>query len=136
MDNQKLSERVEALEGPDREVDASILAFDPNFTANLNEELGFVQYWTKHKTWLAAGQAPNYTASLDAAMSLVPEGCLMTARTIWHDADLPTEKAVGYAGVDKYFRDEKGLMWKENFLSLGATPALALCAAALKCRGF
>lgn len=76
-----------------------------------------------------------YSASIDAALTLVPEGCLSMVRTVWADAHAPTERPVGYASVDRYFKDDAGLFWKENFLALGETPALALAAAALKARG-
>lgn len=67
-----------------------------------------------------------------AAEMLVPEGCLHMARTVWENADAPLDRAVGYASVDRYFRDEQGLMWKENFLTTAAHPSLALLAAILR----
>ncbi len=62
--------------------------------------------------------APAYSASLDAAMSLVPEGW-------FYEIESKTSSAV---------------VWKEpgptpHTLSEAATPALALCVAALRARG-
>ena len=74
-------------------------------------------------------------AYLDAAMMLVPDMCLHMVRTVWADANKPNEQTAGYASVDRYYRDDSGLWWKENFLSTAATPALALAAACLRAGG-
>lgn len=59
----------------------------------------------------------SFTASLDAAMSLVPEGCEW--RVNW--SELPDRTWAGIAGV-------------QGLNTSAATPALALCAAALRAR--
>jgi len=95
-----LAERCEQAAGPDRELDARIYilitggsaddadyaATDPDVTCN----------------------PPPYTASLDAAVTLVPEGCGWMVMS-----------SAAKVGV-----------WPSH----GATPALALCAAALRAR--
>jgi len=87
------------------------------------------------KRWNRFHRMLDAEAWTSAAEMLVPEGCLSMVRTVWADAHAPTERPVGYASVDRYFKDDAGLFWKENFLALGETPALALAAAALKARG-
>lgn len=83
----ELARRVEALEGPDREVDCLIAG-----------AVGYEQGGTEHPAsyyisefgvkWLLEQASrlqsifhllPRYTASLDAAMTLVPEGDVMFA---------------------------------------------------------
>lgn len=94
-DLMKLAERVEALSGPDRAVDWELHVFDGL--------VGVGMY----------GAHPHYTASLAAAMTLVPEG--------WDH---------GYTA--------NGQCWTHKEASTvhgdAATPALALCAAALRAR--
>jgi hypothetical protein len=77
--------------------------------------------------------APRYTASLDAAMALVPEGCLWGVKALWADADAIGGGMVYRGSVDRYVTGE-GLHWKDGHLALAATPALALTAAALRAR--
>ena len=115
----ELLARLESADGPDRELDAMI---QHRITSGVG-------------CGAAQDAPPRYTASIDAALTLVPDGCLSMVRTVWADAHAPTERPVGYASVDRYFKDDAGLFWKENFLALGETPALALAAAALKARG-
>jgi len=63
---------------------------------------------------------PNYTASLDAAMRLVPEGCEAYVTRI-------------RSGRGKAFVGPNGCQ-NEFLIPIHATPALALCIAALKAR--
>ncbi len=70
------------------------------------------------------GPAPHYTTSLDAALTLVPPNHEWSAG---NDA----ENQKGWAKVGKE-------VWDENFdeyVVVSATPALALCIAALRARG-
>jgi len=74
----------------------------------------------------------HYTASLDAALSLVADGCLATVRQRW---DGPERH--GYAIVSTYDDDADecdGKRHLDDHHCIAATPALALCAAALKAR--
>jgi len=108
-----LAERVEALTGPDRGVDARIcialgLSKD-NVTVGvdgwcINSDINPNPY-----------RSPSYTASSDAAMSLVPEG----ANTIINIGPIAIHgvKIITPAG---------------DAIGVAATPALALTAAALR----
>lgn len=93
----KLAERCEAATGPDYEIDAQIA-----------DAIG-------KGSWYAVGNpAWKFTASLDAAMTLVPEGCHW-----W--MPFPNEARIA--------NDEHVLT---PLPQRCATPALALCAAALR----
>jgi len=64
----RLAERVEGLDGPDREVDAAIwyAVFErPRPGDKIDKDI--------------IGKWPRYTASMDAAMTLVPEGYCVSA---------------------------------------------------------
>lgn len=107
-----LAERVEALTGPDREVDAEIEA---------------ARGWPDVQ-W--TGEAPRYTASLDAAASLVPAGWTLDTLHEWDAAHL---RARGpWQGMLKR-RVRHNYTVRSQCLH-AATPALALTAAALRAR--
>lgn len=101
-----LADRVEALTGPDREVDAAIWC-------ELNGEMAVL--------------TPNlsyYTASLDAAMTLVPEGwgwSLYSAYEKYEDGLQP-------------FRCALSAMPRQHIGTNGNSAPLAVCAAALRAR--
>lgn len=100
-----LAERIEAAEGPSRELDAEIS--DAVWRAK----------WGRKKPKDIA--VDPFTASLDAAMMLVPEGCFYG---FLRHGDGKRFIAICQAeGPD--------LRWRN-----AATPALALCAAALRAR--
>ncbi len=126
----KLSERVERAEGPSRELDeAFALALGWSQVENPTKAMGLMGRWRD-----ANGEmtdhfgVPRFTASLDAAMTLVPEG-----EGRWPQLEYispnPNNPKQGhrarlwFAGGDR-FRGES----LHSF-------ALALCAAALKARG-
>jgi hypothetical protein len=133
-----LADRVEALAGPCRETDVAIgVAVDWRWPDWEPSEKTARQMAEKHGlAWLVDRAAngfnscwrgiPNYTASLDAAMTLVPEG--FAYRVDWRPdgLDLPrgsdTAPALGmvYAGLGK------------AHVANASTPALALTAAALR----
>lgn len=100
-----LAARVESLEGPDREVDEAILRSVGGFTP------------TGLPTWRGGLGWPMFTQSLDAAMSLVPEG--------WH-----WQRQLRLHGR---YHSEVG-NGQTTYGKSARTPALALCAAALKAR--
>lgn len=113
----ELAERVEAATGRDRELDALI-----HIEAGLAEgnTVAFKTGWCAgSETNPRPVEAPAYTASIDAAMSLVPEGWM------WVGGSSPTHNA-GMAVT----RDGT----QDGFDARAATPALALCAAALRAR--
>ena len=108
----KLAASCEQARGPDRELDAAIC-----------KALGW-KTWerTDGKPWEAQNiergwfNMPAFTASLDAAMTLVPEGWSVAL----HAHSENENRACVYYGLAA-----------ETF-SYAATPALALCAAALR----
>ena len=116
MDNQKLSARVEALEGPSREVD---------------REIALAKGWTQiSKDWFCPpnlnvhhhlSELPRFSACLNAAMSLVPEGCA-----------LQVQQRRSHEYFYAYLRDARQ---HEGWSAKNDNLALALCAAALKARG-
>jgi hypothetical protein len=102
-----LAERVQGLDGPDRETDKAILL-----------ALGYswrgMAYWFRDDSHAWNG-ASDFTASLDAAMTLVPENVsFQVTRRV------PTEGCC--ADIDMEFH------------AGATTPALALTAAALLAR--
>ena len=92
----ELITRLEALTGPDREVDLHMMRYVENIGGD-------------------PAKALHYTASLDAAMTLVPEGC--------------DKWAVSGRNAATVGKDRQPIRW-----SYAATPAIALCIAALKAR--
>lgn len=126
-----LAERVEALSGPDREVDRDImLAAVPcdrapfRYWAPMNEDTGHGAvdvervYYAPHCAQAVA--VPAFTASLDAALSLVPAG--------WAYAF--SSNLIGPGNVAGCQRTSPYAQASAE----AATPALALTAAALRCR--
>lgn len=95
----ELADRVEQATGPDRDLDGEI-----------HSGIG-----KRDQQW---SYAPSYTASLDAAMTLVPEGLDVN---LWWGIrkGLPLATAEIDAGM----------------VGMAATPALALAAACLRTRG-
>ncbi len=127
--------RVEAAEGPDRGLDADIELALGNWTPEHHEA------WHRFQECGEAANPPfcqpvdpqRLTGSLDAAMTLVPEGCLFVVRTVWDKM-----KPAGFGSVSIYEKGEFGgherLYWMAEHQAVAATPALALCAAALRAR--
>lgn len=129
----ELAERVEKADGPDRGLDALIaIALDPERQVIVDHEPGrfprkaIYGPVTKLVPMAEANgedaadyiNAPRYTASLDAAMTLVPEGHNWAVE---HSTD-----GDGAWCYDKNVNNTGP--------SLAATPALALTAAALRAR--
>jgi hypothetical protein len=118
-----LAERVESAQGPDRELDAKIVAAIGSVAIPWHHCGVAVAQWREPSGVEGAGgvstasrYVPLYTASLDAAVALVPIGW---ERGFSHD---PPHQAVGRANK-----------WGEHSIEArAATPALALCAAALR----
>ena len=110
-----LAERVEALTGPDREVDAAI-------AQAVGAEHGPREtvYYESRSVHYIDEIAPAYTASLDAAMSLVPEGWR------WHSYYWPRKDGPRLMSLVTN-RPHAGIAHGK-----AATPALALTAAALR----
>lgn len=122
---EELAVRVAAASGADRELDALIASAAWPYRGR-GEVIRpapsgggrCVSYYRtgNHGTW----KSPRYTGSLDAAMSLVPEGH-------WFGA-----------GLDGLVKGPPGWAWvssnDDTRLVRGTTPALALVSAALRAR--
>jgi hypothetical protein len=108
-----LAERCEQATGPDKELDFTIDGF-----------------MLKHGPETDRIRNPRYvlpyTASLDAAVTLVPEGC------DWHCQSNPSVNAC-WASVSPMKFDSKLQEWGSG-MRRASTTALALCAAALRAR--
>lgn len=74
---------------------------------------------------------PHFTTSIDAAMTLVPEGFAIDTFVIWPN-NKPMISIIGTTLINGHFWHEAGRdgRWPAE----GATPAIALCVAALKAR--
>lgn len=108
-----LVERIEAATGPDRELDIAIARLVFNVAADMRP----LRDWVK-----------AFTESIDAAITLVPEGMSF-------DLSGPTRRDV-YGDDAGKFVASCGSVPRDGFivLKMAATPALALCAAALRAR--
>lgn len=110
----QLAKRVEAATGPDRLTDAEIYV---DLDAKL-ENLDALAINGEVGSWV-----PAYTASLDAAMTLVPGG--------W-DWSTGTGRQRGWATLGLPSASPFGSSDDEVCCDDAATPALALCAASLR----
>lgn len=138
-----LAERVEQATGPDRELDAL-----SHFLTN-RKWIGRIPTWPPAKIgrpamedgltmhiegdgYFYGDEVPLYTASLDAAMSLVPADHmkLLDLELSWEPADPAVHPA---CSVRWYPPFKEGPDWHALVVS-GRTPALALTAAALCAR--
>ncbi len=135
---EKLAERIGAATGPDRELDAEIFhAIGAPVPFQFANKLIALEFNDVENAYFARVSddmqvrysPPHYTASLDAAMSLVPEGAGLNISRYW-------------------IASNKGPVWSAEIAQGGVpdnprrvsdcydtpTPALALCAAALRAR--
>lgn len=124
-----LVDRVEKEAAGSRELDAEIwLTVTPGATREPRTVRSSKGLWPDYvidETRDASERlivVPSYTSSIDAAMSLVPEGWGLKLE---HNMGHGTTCTVGHVGPDKLYDRPEG--W-----SGAATPALALCAAALR----
>jgi hypothetical protein len=141
IDTQELIARLEAATGPDRELDAEIAAVAKvNLPPGCDWAFKFPRWQADHSRhgrvnvignvngngdYIAAHFiAPTYTASIDAALTLMPE--------LWN-------YVIGSPGIEETELDK----WCVNIamhpddrgdLTFAPTPALAICIAALKAR--
>lgn len=115
----KLADRVEALSGPDRGADAAIAR---SFSHDVESDDG--DFWFGPYDALPV-RVPDFTGSLDAAMTLVPEGWGFRVESEG-DGSRPCSASI-YKPAD---------CCNEFVISCdyAITPALALCAAALRAR--
>ena len=112
----ELANRVEQASGPDRELDAAVWLHLPEQEGHAWKHGG--DKFAHARQIAGVAFVPRYTASLDAAMTLVPKG-------LWAEGSLSSPGQLEVHGPCTY--DPLGKGW-------AATPALALCAAALKAR--
>jgi hypothetical protein len=138
----ELAERCEAASGPDREIDGWIWAHlragepyvigskpgrfpqDPIYgeRADVMRDIG-------GKDAAEYIGAPAFTASLDAAMTLLPEAEAGYSATFWRVGN------DGEGGDPAAFKADVlvcAMLTSQRFASVASTPALALCAAALR----
>jgi hypothetical protein len=147
----KLAERCEAAVGPDRELDADICIAALGWSEIPSEEgdwrslkgpSGRINVTRNGSNGGFAGdKLPKFTASLDAAMTLVPEGWRWIMRQARPDKANPNEYGYFARLETEDFESVtwgKGSDWltdtvagQDVFVWAG-TPALALCAAALR----
>lgn len=123
----ELAARLETLTGPSRLVDEEIALADGYRDVHGDGSLwdrGNDGYWTGNDDRATADcpALPAYTASLDAAMTLVPEGWV--GSMAW-DAE---------ETIVRLFDDRVNPVRLPTQEAAAATPALALCAAALRSR--
>lgn len=118
-------EQLEALAGPNREAEEAIYQALGNCN-HKRYECYRVQGDSGQtcldcgKDLYGADKAPRYTASLDEAMTLVPEG--------WERFDV--DATAPELGVDWVLHGPSNASVK----GIGVTPAIALCIAALRAR--
>lgn len=115
----ELIERLENAKGPDRDLDAFIAREVGAYPSDWQTTLpGYsLEYFL---AWSSC--APAYTSSIDAALTLVPEGhgyIINAEHGEKPQASIPYDAGSGYMHALWYF---------------AATPALALCIASLKAR--
>lgn len=115
----ELAEQCEKACGADREIDLRIqMATNPEWAPIKENEVNFhVRY----------GGHPRFSASLDAAMSLVPESAGLGIERYWNQHGEVWSAEIRTGGVPDNPR-------KVFDCYDAATPALALCAAALRAR--
>lgn len=129
-----LASRCESATGPDRELDAAI-QLGIGYTlqrpaepsrypdrARWHDPDGVCLQWMEGDR--CAPYPRDFTASIDAAMSLVPEGWFWRAgHSTLYD---------GWAGTNRVHPDHCDR--QDETFAHGKTPALALCAASLRAR--
>ena len=134
----ELAERCEAATGPDRELDIAILTHPAFGYRDVFEDgrlfdRGNDGYWSLEGDE-KNGPLPSPTASLDAAMTLVPENCAVDIDNgPSHWICLGKQAPMGRADV-KYPKpgyDGQGDSWL-TVSAIAKTMPLALCAAALR----
>lgn len=123
----ELADKVEKLTEGDRTVDGLIYIatqIPADRAGRIDQDRGVVGWWPKDAPYVSAIDVPRYTASLDAAMTLVPEGCLWT---------MDSFSAHGWsAGIWK--SSNASWLVRAGRPRQRKKPALALTAAALRAR--
>lgn len=123
---EKLIERLEKATGPDRELDG-LIAAATNKDPKCKIEGHHWYFWVDDEElgenctagWMLGGEVPEFTKSIDAALTLVPEGQFVNA--------LNQHQNVWRAEVGNAIRSYKG-----RSAIPANSPAIALCIACLK----
>jgi hypothetical protein len=125
----ELAERVEAATGPDRKIDAAIcreidlpLCVEPDCLPDVMLKILDRIEGGSEPEWDDDPDCPFYTHSLDAAMTLVPEGFYWSV------------DARSFAMLSMRLGEGKPYFSPLNGGPTAATPALALTAACLRAR--
>ncbi|MES2173894.1 MAG: hypothetical protein V4523_08090 [Pseudomonadota bacterium] len=140
-----LAERVEGLSGPDRETDERIA--DALFERSHFGQIADAPPGTGCLFWWQDGHqqsALRYTASIDAAMTLVPESWVLESLSAWpgspEGAGNKTQAQSNCSLLGTSLeRFGKRMIWGHSGKDgraggMAKTPALALAAAALRAR--
>lgn len=137
MTLQELIERLEGLSGPDHEVDCAI-GLATGWRREIIQRAGREddEHWYRPDGKIHGGFCPFFTASLDAALLLVPggmwavsgpwtfsEGHEKAGQNSYDAACFPDDGPSDYESLRDF--DDSGS---------GATPAIALCIASLRAR--
>lgn len=126
--------RLEQTAGPDRELDAFIWCADRGVEL---ARFDGIKVWYDEGKWkgrtiTVATMLPLYTASIDTALTLVPEGFAWGLR---ENRDCSGVAAHALAQVSRVVWGEKNEEhFYSSFDSSHPTSAIALCIAALKAR--
>lgn len=135
-----LIERLEKLEGPDREIDAEINGLSHGGRVHLVDLEDGVVVWEKpiDGMWvrriLKLSRVPRYTASLDAAVALVERVLPGWSGVVDFGTESPIRRADLYSPVKEMGEDEYGnpVEIRDDAGGEGSTPAIALLIAALR----
>lgn len=130
--------RIEAATSPDQNLDAEIARDVMGLT--IHDWPDWIVVRSRMQDFPALGPTPNYTGSLDAALTLVPNDFAdrRYGATIWARAAGRSQARIWVEIMD---HDADG-GWAIGVVpgnsglpaNSGATPAIALCVAALKAR--
>lgn len=145
----ELIARLEKATGPSRELDVLTFRTTLDIPEGSRVDLGTdgVGYWPPGKAYVSYREAPRYTASLDAALSLVPTSSDTgdergaSIKIKWHDKCV-TERTSA-RGQSTPQADVRIWLWgfngdgggiAEGIKDRQAALAIALCIAALRAR--
>lgn len=119
---QSLIERLQAASGGVRSLDGDIHCAVHGWEKRWNEMLNANQYWREEK-WIGLGSIPKYTASIDVAMTLLEPDWFFHVSRFSPECD-------GRGRAHVYPNRNVG----DDYEAEAATPALAICIAALLAR--
>lgn len=126
MNNAELIERLQKLTGPCRETDGRIAyAIEPKRFEDIADQLARADS-LKWQAFAGICNAPAYTGSVDAALTLVPPKMCLRLFVDYADSTEPDHHAEIAFCTSGY--------WRYRDECEGATPAIAACIAALEAR--